>query len=106
MTLSELLSPAAEQYHYIILLLPLAVLWHEAYRSRDRVLGFCALAATLLIGLPIDYKSAHPMWFLTYNYPRLLCGWIVFTALLLADRSTHSARKIIQPASIMPVCRS
>jgi hypothetical protein len=105
-TLSELLSPAAEQYHYIILLFPLAVLWHEAYLSRDRVLGFCALAATLLIGLPIDYKSAHPVWFLIYNYPRLLGGWIVFTALLLADRSTHSARKVIQPASIMPVSRS
>ncbi len=88
--LSELLSPAAEQYHYIILLLPLAVLWDDAYRSRDRVLGLCATAATWLIALPIDYKSTHPMWSLLHNYPRLIGGWIVFTALLLADRSTRS----------------
>jgi glycosyl transferase family 87 len=84
--LTELLSPAAEQYHYVILLLPLAVLWHEAWRSQHAGLGACALLATLLIACPIDYKSAHPMWALLHNYPRLFGGWIAFTALLYADR--------------------
>jgi hypothetical protein len=91
--LSELLGPAAEQYHYILLLLPLAVLWHTAYESRDRVLGVCALAATLLIAVPINYKAAHPMWSLLYNYPRLIGGWIAFSGLYLADRdlTRHAA---------------
>jgi hypothetical protein len=88
--LSELLSPVAEQYHYIILLLPLAVLWHTAYESRDRMLGVCTLAATLLIAVPINYKAAHPMWALLHNYPRLLGGWLAFIALYLADRAVRS----------------
>jgi hypothetical protein len=33
--LTELLSPFAEQYQYIVLLLPLAVLWHEAWLYRS-----------------------------------------------------------------------
>ncbi len=86
--LSELLSPAAEQYHYILLLLPLALLWHHVYLSRDRLLGLCALVATVLIALPINYKAVHPMWSLLHNYPRLIGGWIVFVALLLTDRAT------------------
>ncbi len=97
--LSELLSPAAEQYHYIILLLPLAVLWDTAYESRDRVLGLCTLVATLLISVPINYKAAHPIWSLLYNYPRLIGGWITFVALYLADRSTHSNRANLQHAA-------
>jgi Glycosyltransferase family 87 len=101
--LSELLSPAAEQYHYIILLLPLAVLWHRAFVSRDRAIEFCALAATLLIAWPIDYKSAHPVWSLLHNYPRLIGGWITFAALLIADRATAlprvtAARPALAPA--------
>jgi len=84
--LTELLSPAAEQYHYVIMVLPLAVLWHEAWRSNDWPLGCAALAATLLIACPIDYKSPHPVWAIVHNYPRLLGGWLAFAALLYADR--------------------
>jgi hypothetical protein len=99
--LSELLSPVAEQYHYIILLLPLAVLWHTAYLSRDRVLALCALAATFLIAVPINYRAAHPMWSLLYNYPRLIGGWVVFTALYLADRSAHSTRESLEHPALV-----
>jgi hypothetical protein len=94
--LTELLSPAAEQYHYVIMLLPLAVLWHEALRSSHPGLGWCALVATLLLACPIDYKSAHPAWAVLHNYPRLAAGWLAFAALLYADRmgcSAHCARQ-------------
>jgi hypothetical protein len=84
--LTELLSPAAEQYHYIIMVLPLAVLWHQAWRSNYWPLGCAALAATLLIACPIDYKSVHPVWAILHNYPRLLGGWLAFAALLYGDR--------------------
>ena len=90
--LSELLSPVAEQYHYIILLLPLAVLWHAAYVSRDRALAVCALTATFLIAVPINYKAVHPMWSLLYSYPRLIGGWTTFIGLYLADRTGHETR--------------
>jgi hypothetical protein len=90
--LTELLSPAAEQYHYVIMVLPLAVLWHEAWRSNFWPLGCAALAATLLIACPIDYKSAHPVWAIFHNYPRLLGGWLAFAALLYADRIGSIAR--------------
>jgi len=80
-TLTELLSPAAEQYHYIVLLLPLAVLWQQAWLCRNRWIGLCALTATILIGWPLGYKSVYPWWDLLHNYPRLIGGWIAFTGL-------------------------
>lgn len=86
--LSETLSPVAEQYHYMVLYLPLAVLWHQACVSRSRLLGCCALAATLLIALPLNYTAPHPMWSLVARYPRLAGGWIIFAALLVSDRET------------------
>jgi hypothetical protein len=101
--LSELLSPVAEQYHYIILLLPLAVLWQAAYVSRDRALGLCALAATFLIAVPIDYKAAHPIWSLLYSYPRLIGGWITFIGLYLADRAGHSTRDSLPHGAAAPL---
>ena len=88
--LVELLSPAAEQYHYIVLLLPLAVLWHEAWLSRSRGVLCAACVATILIAWPIDYKAAHPVWALLLSYPRLIGGWIVFAALLASWRDDRS----------------
>jgi len=35
--LIELLSPAAEQYHYTVLLLPLAILWRDAWLHRSKI---------------------------------------------------------------------
>lgn len=88
--LTEVLSPVAEQYHYVVMLLPLAVLWHAALQSNNAALGCCALVATLLLACPIDYKSAHSAWAILHNYPRLMGGWLVFTALLYADRGGHA----------------
>lgn len=81
--LIELLSPAAEQYHYTVLLLPLAILWRDAWLHRCRFALGAAAVATFLIGWPIPYKSPHPEWAFLLSYPRLLGGWILFAALLM-----------------------
>jgi hypothetical protein len=99
--LSELLSPAAEQYHYIVLLLPLAVLWREAWLSRSRAVAGCALVATFLISWPIHYKAPHPVYALLSNYPRLIGGWIVFATLLFAWRARGGARPATGGALLM-----
>ena len=91
--LTEVLSPVAEQYHYVVMLLPLGVLWHAAWRSNNAALGCCALVATLLLACPIDYKSAHPAWAILHNYPRLLGGWLAFAALLYADRAGDAMQR-------------
>jgi hypothetical protein len=85
--LTELLSPVAEQYHYTLLLLPLAILWHEALAHRSKLTLSAAFLATLLIGWPINYQLPHPMWEFVLSYPRLLGGWIVFAALLTTRRN-------------------
>jgi hypothetical protein len=84
--LIELLSPAAEQYHYTLLLLPLAILWHEAFGDRSMLRLSAACLGTVLIGWPIHYKLPHPTWEFLLSYPRLLGGWIVFAALLTTWR--------------------
>lgn len=86
--LVELLSPAAEQYHYIVLLLPLAVLWHEASMLHSRGALGAAFAATVLIAWPINFKLPHPGWAVLLSYPRLIGGWIAFTALLINWRKS------------------
>ena len=85
--LTELLSPAAEQYHYVVLLLPLAVLCQAAWARRSVALGAIALVATYLITGPIDYKTVHPAWEILRNYPRLAGGWILFVTLLMPQRA-------------------
>jgi hypothetical protein len=95
--LVELLSPAAEQYHYIVLLLPLAVLWHEAWLLRSRGALFAACVATLLIAYPMNYKAPHPVWAFLLSYPRLIGGWIAFAALMVAWRDNRQAPVSPQP---------
>ena len=89
--LVELLSPAAEQYHYIVLLLPLAVLWHEGWLLRSRGALCAVCVATLLIAWPIHFKAPHPAWALLLSYPRLIGGWIGFAALLVPWRDNRQA---------------
>lgn len=90
--LTELASPVAEQYHYVVLLLPLAVLCQKAWARRSMTLGAVVLMTTFLMVGPIDYKAAHPNWDVLQNYPRLIGGWILFVALLLPQRAEPSSR--------------
>jgi hypothetical protein len=89
--LIELLSPAAEQYHYTVLLLPLAILWRDAWLRRSRFALGAAAVATFLIGWPIHYKSPHAAWAVMLSYPRLFGGWVLFIALLITSRSDDEA---------------
>ncbi|HLF28104.1 MAG TPA: glycosyltransferase family 87 protein [Anaerolineae bacterium] len=90
--LTELLSPAAEQYHYVLLLLPLAVLWHAVWLRRSIGLLFGAMAATFLIAWPLAYKdpAAATGWNALLHYPRLYGGWVVFGALITLKQKLHS----------------
>lgn len=88
---TELLSPAAEQYHYVVLLLPLAVLFQDAWTRRSTTLGAIALVATYLLAGPIAYKSPHPTWDILHNYPRFLGGWMLFVMLLISRRDAPAA---------------
>jgi hypothetical protein len=85
--LIELLSPAAEQYHYTVLLLPLAILWRDAWLYRSKVALGAAVVATFLIGWPIHYKAPHSAWAFLLSYPRYFGGWILFVTLLMTGRS-------------------
>lgn len=85
--LIELLSPIAEQYHYTVLMLPLAILWHDAWLHRSKFALGAAVVATFLIGWPIAYKAPLPAWAFVMSYPRLLGGWVLFAALLMTRRS-------------------
>lgn len=86
--LTELLSPAAEQYHYVLLLLPLAVLWHEAWTHRSGRLLLAALAAAFLIAWPLQYNdpASAAGWRALLYYPRLYGGWLMFVALIVQAR--------------------
>jgi hypothetical protein len=88
--LTELLSPVAGQHHYIVLLLPLAVLWRAVSLTRNPALLGCAAVSTFLLAWPLNYKAAHPAWAFLYSYPRLFGGWIVFAALLMTWRPRPS----------------
>jgi hypothetical protein len=89
--LTELLSPAAEQYQYIVLLVPLAVLWREVWLSRSNALAGWAIVATFLFSWPIAYKAPHPAYAFLSNYPRLIGGWMVFATLLYSWRAKTNA---------------
>jgi hypothetical protein len=91
--LTELVSPAAEQYHYTLLLLPMSVLWYEAWTARSWPAMSAALIATILIGWPINLHAYHPAWALLLSYPRLIGGWILFGALLTRWRQ-HPASAV------------
>jgi hypothetical protein len=89
--LTELLSPVAEQYHYILVLPALAVLWFMGWERRSRALALCAALATLLINAPMAFDQYAAGWWALLAYPRLMGGWLVFASLLVSPRPAHSA---------------
>jgi general stress protein CsbA len=86
LVLTVLLSPLAEQYHYVLVLLPFALLCMHAYVTDSRRLGLALLIAALLLATPVDYKSYSPGWWALLDYPRLAAGWLIFLALLSVAR--------------------
>jgi hypothetical protein len=92
--LIELLSPFAEQFHYLLLMLPVAVLWQQTWLLRSAGALCTAFVASLLIACPIDYQLSQSGWAVLLNYPRLLGGWIAFVALLIPWRERSAASGI------------
>ena len=87
LTLGVVLLPFAEEYHYILLVLPFSVaLGHLAAHPSSR-LGLLALAvAFVLLGLPWDYKDPwlNLGWHAVLGYPRLYGGWLLWAWLMAA----------------------
>lgn len=84
LVLTVLLSPLAEQYHYVLVLLPLALLCMNAWTTGSRPLGVASVIAFVLLAMPVDYESYSPGWEALLDYPRLAGGWVVFLALIWA----------------------
>lgn len=96
-TLSVILFPQAIEYHYTLLLIPLAVAFFKLAGARTRRdIAWFALVLILLY-VPMDWNnprwSAPGMMFLAY--PRLYGGWLLWLWLLkqmsLPLREAHSA---------------
>ena len=86
LVLTVLLSPLAEQYHYVLVFLPFALLCMHGYFTDSRRLGLVLLIAALLLATPVRYKSYSPEWWALLDYPRLAAGWVIFFALISAAR--------------------
>jgi hypothetical protein len=83
--LSVILYPVAEQYHYTLLLLPLALLAADITTGggSSRFILAWALAAALL-ALPLPYRDARLStgWLSLLAYPRLYGGWLLWGLLV------------------------
>jgi hypothetical protein len=67
--LAVAVSPVSLDYHYVICLLPIAVLVSRLPAGPAGLQGLLLLAAVLMIGMDLPYRS-----------PRLADGWLVFVA--------------------------
>jgi hypothetical protein len=97
LSLATILAPAAEEYHFTLLLVPLFVsakLWLEnkAHRTSDLVLWLLSL---LLLGVTWPYKKwAADGWQALVAYPRLygaLILWFLLLKLVVATAHEQSS---------------
>lgn len=85
MVLGVVLFPIAEEYHYSLMLLPLAIagarLLLGPFNGSSTVLY---LVAVLMLALPLPYKSEslNHGWYALLAYPRLYGGWLLWLWLL------------------------
>ncbi|CAG0945076.1 hypothetical protein ANRL1_02115 [Anaerolineae bacterium] len=81
LTLSVILLPLAEEYHYVLLVLPIAVMLARVLRQPYHVIDLAWLAAILfLIGWPLRYQTSGLShgWLALLAYPRLYGGWLLW----------------------------
>ena len=92
--LAVAVSPVSLDYHYVICLLPIAVLLARLRAEAWRTQGVLLLGAVLLIGADLPYRSPRLAdgWLVVLAYPKL-CG-----ALLLWALAMHDARRRPVPA--------
>jgi alpha-1,2-mannosyltransferase len=96
---SVLFAPLGEEYHHVLLLIPLAWLLAPPAGYAPGRFGQAAVAiAIILYALPLTSGGSQG-WAIWLAYPRLWGGWLLFLALLDASRSRPIDRKR-QPAII------
>lgn len=83
MTLGVVLLPFAEEYHYALLLLPLAVAWGQLARgAQPRPRGALAWLAVVVVLLAAPWPYKDPWlnmgWHALLAYPRLYGGWLLW----------------------------
>ena len=84
-TLGVVLFPLAEEYHYTLLLLPLAVIASRIARKPFDARDVAGLViAALLLSAPWPYTSQrlNDGWYALLAYPRLYGGWLVWVWLI------------------------
>jgi hypothetical protein len=89
LTLGVILFPQAEEYHYSLLLLPLAVAATCLVRARPPGwLIILFLTALVLVALPMPYKdpALSQGWVALLGYPRLYGGWLLWSVLMIEMR--------------------
>ena len=86
LVLTVLLSPLAEQYHYMLVMLPLALLGLHACLAGSWRLRLVLLLASVLLAAPINYKAYLPGLWALLDYPRLAAGGLIFFALISIRR--------------------
>ncbi len=92
-TLGVIGFPLAEEYHYALLLLPLAVIASRIAGSPAAREIIWLAAVVILLATPWPYKSPalNDGWAALLAYPRLYGGWLAWGLLLrLASKKTHA----------------
>ncbi len=80
-TLSVVLQPLAEEYHYTLLLLPLAVMASRVFREpivRIDVAWLLLVVSLLAIAWPYKLDGLTGSWAVLMGYPRLYGGWLLW----------------------------
>jgi hypothetical protein len=98
-TLSLILSPAAADYHYAVLIAPIALLafaWRNSERGWRS--GLALLLGVLLVGAPLPYRSpafaAGPFTLLAY--PKLYGGLLLWGVAVAIVRGSGADRRSLQ----------
>jgi hypothetical protein len=85
-TLGVVSLPLAEEYHYILLLLPLAVMASRLARQKPLnahdATWFVVAAFLLSVSWPYKSERLSDGWYVLLAYPRLYGGWLVWGWLL------------------------
>lgn len=102
-TLSVIIFPAAEEYQYTLLLIPIFILVDYLWRQPAGRLEWVLLGAALIwLVLPIPYKdeSLSKGWLALLAYPRLFGGWLLW--LTAMRQMGRPVRPVIGRVEVVP----
>lgn len=104
-TLSVILFPMALEYHYTLLLIPLAVMSAEVFDASSRLDAIWLGIVLILLYVPFDWNASRwneGAWSLL-AYPRLYGGWLLWLWLvreMLPSKQTRNTLPAHAPAGI------